>query len=206
MLRRASERILQALTRCRFGVVTVALTYAVTLLVGMGLVHGGNGFALGFRDRLVGKAMRESPILQDLQKGNRLRAAGLDAAGNAAAAALGLVAGYFPPGGYGIAAFRGWVGGVVSVGGDHRSRLGTPREAFYYLATLFLQLIPYSLVGGAGVNLGIASLTRRGRAVYQGRRMRWVLIPYEAAGDALWIYVVSVPLFVIASLFEFMMA
>ena len=206
MLRRASERIRQALTRCAFGIVTVALTYGVTVLVGMGLVHGGNRFALEFRDRLVGKAMRESPILHDLQKGNRLRAAGLDAAGNAAAAGTGLVAGYFPPGGYGLAAFRGWVGGVVSVDGDHRSRLRSPREALYYLTTLFLQLIPYTLAGGAGVNLGIASLTRRGRAVYQGRRMRWVLIPYEAGGDALWIYLVCVPLFVMASIFEFMMA
>ena len=199
-----TQRIRQAFRRARFGIGTIALTYVFSVLVGVGLVHGGNTFALGYRDRLVGKAQRESVILRHFQKGNPLRAAGLDAAGNAAAGAASLVAGYFPPTGYGIAAFRGWIGGIVSVDDAHHSRLGTHRGAFYYLTTLMLQLIPYSLAGGAGVSLGFATFMRRGRIVYPGRRMRWVLIPYEALGDAGWIYLVSVPLFAIASGFEFM--
>lgn len=204
MLSPTSERIRRAFRRARFGVGTIALTYLISVLVGMGLVHWGNTFALGYRDRLVGKAQQESVILRNFQKGNSLRAAGLDAAGNAAAGAASLLAGYFPPTGYGIAAFRGWIGGIVSVDGDHHSRLGTPRECFYYLTAPILQLIPYSLAGGAGVNLGIATFGKRGRSAYQGGRMRWLLIPYEALGDAGWIYLVALPLFAIASVFEFM--
>ena len=192
--------------RCRFGIGTIALTYALSLVVGMGMAQAGNKFALGYRDRLVGKAVRESAILRNLQERNRLRAAGLDAAGNAAAGAISLLAGYFPPSGYGIAAFRGWIGGIVSVDDQHHSRLSTPGGAFYYFTTLALQLIPYSLAGGAGVSLGFAAFTRRGRIVYPGRRVRWLLIPYEALGDAGWIYLVSLPLFAIASVFEFVAA
>ncbi len=147
-----------------------------------------------------------SVILQNLQKGNRLRAAGLDAAGNALAGLASLGAGYFPPAGYWVTALRGWVGGVVSVDDAHHSRLSSSWEAFYYLTTLFLQLIPYSLAGGAGINLGMAAFTRRGRAAYQGPRVRWLLIPYEALGDAGWIYLASLPLFGIASIFEFVAA
>ncbi len=203
MQRHPTERVRLALKRARFGIGTIALTYAISVLVGLGLVNGGNTFALGYRDRLIAKAWRESVILRNFQKGNALRAAALDAAGNALAGAGSLVAGYFPPMGYGIAAFRGWIGGVVSVDDAHRSRLNTVREAFYYLTTLILQLIPYSLTGGAGVNLGIAVFSRRGRMLYPGRRMRWLLIPYDALGDAGWIYLVSLPLFAIASIFEF---
>ena len=78
--------------------------------------------------------------------------------------------------------------------------------AVIFVILLMLQLIPYSLAGGAGVTLGFAALTRRGRIVYPGRRVRWLLIPYEALGDACRIYVVSLPLFAIASVFEFVAA
>ncbi len=40
---------------------------------------------------------------------------------------------------------------------------------------------------------------------YNGPRVRLLQIPYEAISDAAWLYVISVPLFAIASLFEFMM-
>jgi hypothetical protein len=186
------------------GIGTIALTYVISVLIGLGLVHSGNSVALSYRDRLVGTAQKESAILSNLEKGNRLRAAGLDAAGNTAAGALSLVAGYFPPTGYGMAAFRGWIGGIVSVDDAHHSRLGSPRECFYYLTTLILQLIPYSLAGGAGVSLGIATFSRWGRSVYPGERVRWLLIPYEALGDAGWIFLVAVPVFGIASGFEFL--
>jgi hypothetical protein len=203
MWSRLSERIGRAFRRSRFGIATIALTYVISVLAGLGLVHSGNRFALSYRDRLVGRAVQESSILRNLEKGNRLRAASLDAAGNTFAGAMSLVAGYFPPTGYGMAAFRGWIGGIVSVDDEHHSRLGSPKECLYFLTTLILQLIPYSLVGGAGVNLGIATFSRWGRSVYPGERMRWLLIPYEALGDAGWIYLVSLPLFAIASVFEF---
>lgn len=204
MLQQLFERVRVALRRARFAIGSVALTYVISVLVGLGLVHGGNTFALGYRDRLIAKAWQESVILRDFQKGNALRAAALDAAGNAVGGAGSLVAGYFPPMGYAVAAFRGWIGGVVSVDDAHRSRVSTVHEAFYYLTTLILQLIPYSLTGGAGINLGMAVFSRRGRTAYPGRRIRWLLVPYDALGDAGWIYLVSLPLFVIASIFEFM--
>lgn len=204
MLSRASGRIWRAFRRTRLGIGTMALTYVIAVLVGSGLVHSGNTFALGYRDRLVGRAVQQSTILSNLEKGNRWRAAGLDTAGNTFAGAVSLVLGYFPPMGYGMAAFRGWIGGIVSVDDAHHSRLGAPRECFYYLTTIILQLIPYSLVGGAGVNLGIVTFSRWGRSVYPGGRVRWLLIPHEALGDAGWIFLVSVPLFVVASGFEFL--
>jgi len=204
MWSRVSERMGRALRRSRWAIGTIALTYAISVLVGLGLVHSGNTFALSYRDRLVGRAVRESTILHNLDAGNPWRAAGLDAAGNTAAGAISLVVGYFPPTAYGMAAFRGWIGGIVSVDDEHHSRLGVPRECFYYLTTLILQLIPYSLTGGAGVSLGIATFSRWGRSVYPGERVRWLLIPYEALGDAGWIFLVAVPLFVVASGFEFL--
>jgi len=199
------ERIRRALKNARFGIWSIALAYLVGLGAGGVMVHAGYGRALDYRDKLVGAAQRESPILKQYQKANRLAAAGLDAAGNAFGGASSLLAGYCPPAGYGVAAFRGWVGGVVSVDGEHRSRLAKPYEAFYYLVTLLLQLIPYSLTGGAGVSLGIAAFASERRTGYHGARMPWLRIPYEALRDAGWIYLLALPLFAIASLFEFLM-
>jgi hypothetical protein len=181
------------------------MTYGLSVFAGLVMVHSGNRFALDFRDNLVGKAQRESVTLQQFQRGNRVAAAGLDAAGNAVAGLSSMFAGYFVPAGYGVAAHRGWIGGVVSVDAAHRSRLATRYGAFYYFVTLLLQLIPYSLAGGAGVNIGIAAFASENRTGYQGPRIPWLRIPYEAIRDAGWVYLISVPLFAIASLFEFMM-
>ncbi len=65
---------------------------------------------------------------------------------------------------------------------------------------LILQLVPYSLAGGAGVNLGIAYL--RPRPFYQGDK--WQGIPKEAIRDAFRIYLLVAPLFLAASLWEFL--
>jgi hypothetical protein len=67
------------------------------------------------------------------------------------------------------------------------------------LITLTLQLIPYTLAGGAGVNMGLANF--RPKTFYQGEK--WLGIPEEAIRDALRIYLVVVPLFLLASLWEF---
>ena len=205
MLRNIMERMRRALRNARFGIWTIALAYALGVGAGMTMVHAGNRYAIDYRDRLVGQAVRESPILRQLQKGGALTAASLDAAGNAAAGATSLLAGYCVPAGYGVAVHRGWIGGVVSVDGEHRSRLAKPYGAFYYLMTLLLQLIPYSLAGGAGINLGLATFAGAARTRYPGARVRWLRIPYEALRDAVWIYALAVPLFAIASLFEFLM-
>jgi hypothetical protein len=199
------ERIRRAWRHTRFGIWTTALTYGLSVFAGLLMVHSGNRYALDFRDKLVGKAQRESVILRQSQRGNSVAAAAMDAAGNAVAGLLSMIAGYGVPAGYGVAAYRGWIGGVVSVDAAHRSRLARPFEAFYYLVTLLLQLVPYSLTGGAGVSMGIAAFAGESRTGYQGPRMPWLRIPYEAIRDAGWIYIISLPLFAIASLFEFTM-
>jgi uncharacterized membrane protein SpoIIM required for sporulation len=61
-------------------------------------------------------------------------------------------------------------------------------------------LIPYSISGGAGVNLGVAFLWPR--PAYQGER--WLGLPKEAVRDLLRIYVLVIPLFLVASLWEFL--
>jgi hypothetical protein len=99
-----------------------------------------------------------------------------------------------------MAAFRGWVGGVVSVDDRHHSRLINRRQAIYYLVVLLLQLIPYSLAGGAGVKLGLRSYHTWGHR----ETRRWWTLPRDATLDVLWIYSLIVPLFLVASLVEFL--
>ena len=81
-------------------------------------------------------------------QGDNLRAALWDFAGNLAVGAVPkTVMGFgviFP---YPWVAYQGWVGGIVSVRGDHTSRLNDPRSATYYLLTLLLQVIQHRDAG-----------------------------------------------------------
>jgi uncharacterized membrane protein SpoIIM required for sporulation len=88
----------------------------------------------------------------------------------------------------------------VSVDARHQSRLHDPAERLYYLVTLALQLVPYTLAGGAGVQAGLAYLRRARRP-----GPRWLGLPRHAVIDVAWIYVLIVPLFFVASLWEFLM-
>src|SRR5947209_14430490 len=122
----------------------------------MVLVHAGFGPAVRFRDRLVGRAEQSSSILKAQDRGLPVKAALLDFGGNAGLAAIpttvmGLsIALPFP-----VVAARGFVGGVVSIDRNHRSRLTDWHEATYYLLVLILQVLPYALAAGAGVRLGL---------------------------------------------------
>jgi hypothetical protein len=172
---------------------------------GMVLVHTGFGPAIHFRDRLVGKAVQSSSILAEQQRGFPVRAAAMDFAGNAGLAAMpttvmGLsVVLPFP-----VAVARGFVGGVVSVDDNHNSRLADPREAAYYLIVLMLQVLPYALAGGAGVRLGLGFVLPKSRWGYGGSA-RWLgLLPAEGVRDVGRIYAVALPLFLVASLVEFL--
>ena len=191
-------RILLALRRCRFGILTVGLAYLTGILTGMIMAHAGSGIALRYRDKIVGEAST-SPILVALDKGNKWKAAVLDAAANSFAGSCSILGGYFIPAPYAIGLFRGWIGGIVGVDGHHRSRLRELREAFYYLLTLLLQVIPYSLTGGAGVHIGLGAFGLRS---YPGKK--WLTIPIEALKDAALLVCLSLPLFLGASLFEFL--
>jgi hypothetical protein len=173
------------------------------LLVGMIMAHSGNDFALNTRDALVNKARATDPSSLALQQGDRLRAALSDFSRNLLLGAVPNtiegIAVVFP---YPLVAHRGWVGGIVSVDGAHRSRLADPREAAYYLITLVLQIIPYSLAGGAGVHLGISNLRVPD---YYRRESRFITLPGDAVLDVPRIYALIVPLFLIASMWEFFM-
>ena len=197
-----SSTVFRALSRARIATLTIALTYAASVVAGAVMVHSGNKFALDFADNLVAQAQSD-PAVAALHKDNRLEAALFDFGGN-------LFLGAIPSTVMGIAvimpypwvAYRGWVGGTVSVNTDkaHTSRLADPWEAAYYLITLILQLIPYSLAGGAGVNLGMTVF--RKRPYYQGDK--WLGFSQEAIRDVFRIYLLVVPLFLVASLWEFL--
>lgn len=193
--------IFRAIKRARYPILTVAGTYVLSVLAGLIMVHAGNAFALMYRDRLVGAA-QQSSTGQAAQRGENLRAAFSDAAGN-------LILGAMPKtlSGFGIifpypwVAYQGWIGGIVSIRGDHTSRLNDLRPAVYYLLTLLLQLTPYSLAVGAGVNVGISLF--RPQPYYQDQK--WLgLFPKEALRDVGRIYALVIPLFLIASLWEFL--
>jgi hypothetical protein len=193
--------VLRALTRARWSILSVALTYALSVTVGAVMVHTGNAFALAQLDGLLGRADASDPALRALDQGNRLQAAAIDFSSNLVIGALpGTLSGVSVVGFYPFAAYRGWIGGLVSVNRAHASRLVDPAEAAYYLITLVLQLIPYTLAGGAGVNLGLAWL--RPAAYYRGDK--WLDVPKEALRDAARIYMLVVPLFAVASLWEFL--
>jgi len=197
-------RILPALRRARLPIVWMALANLLGIAAGMALVHGGFRPALEFRDRVVGRAVASSSTLAAQQRGFPFRAALLDFAGNAGAAAapttvMGLsVALPFP-----VAVARGFVGGVVSVDGNHHSRLADPHEAAYYLIVLTMQVLPYALAGGAGVRLGLGFLLPKSHWGYAGSA-RWLGLPAEGVRDVGRIYALALPLFLVASLVEFL--
>jgi uncharacterized membrane protein SpoIIM required for sporulation len=189
----------RALSRARLSILMIALAYLLAVGAGFIMAHTGNEWALSYRDNLVAKA-GASPTLLALDSGDPLSAALLDFGANlfsGAADTLGGLGVFMP---FLLVAYRGWVGGIVSVDSHHASRLGDPLEAAYYLSVLILQLIPYTLAAGAGVNLGIAYF--RPRPCYQGAK--WLGLPREAILDVFRIYVLVVPLFLSASLWEFL--
>ena len=182
----------------------MAGAYLIGLVAGAAMVHTGNAFSLKYRDNLVGTAMATDPAAVALNRGFPLRAALIDFAGNLGLGAvpstvMGLgVALPFP-----LAAYRGWIGGIVSVDGEHNSRLRVSRERWYYLGVVLLQLLPYSLAGGAGVRLGLAFLRPNTAVGYPGSA-KWMGLPVDGLRDVLRIYTIVVPLFLVASLIEFL--
>lgn len=190
--------IIRAILRSRCAILTVAALYFVSVVFGIVMVDAKIPFAVSYRDNLVSGA-RSSPTLVALDKNDHLKAALLDFGGNLlggsanALAGLGVV---FP---YPLIAYRGWVGGIVSIDSSHISRLAIPGEDVYYLITLILQLIPYTLSAGAGVNVGLALW--KPKPWYQGQK--WLGIPREAILDMFRIYILVIPLFLLASLWEF---
>jgi hypothetical protein len=175
------------------------MTYALAVLVGAVMVHAGNGFALEARDAIVDRAHTANPASRALQQGRAFEAGILDFAQNVVLGAIPTtVAGLAVVLPYPFIVYRGWVGGIVSVDAAHDSRLADPAEARYYLLALILQLVPYSITGGAGVALGIAYVRRR------PDELRLLGLPRVALLDTARIYALAIPLFFIASMWEFL--
>jgi len=200
-MRRITHRISDALRRARAPIAILAVVSVCSLAVGGVLATAGNSLALAQRDAIVGAA-ESSEITSAYNQDDRLKAALLDAAGNVEVGLIASVTGLAVVGPLPIAAYRGWIGGVVSVDAQHHSRLGQPGPAFYYLVTVALQQIPFILTGGAGMYLGLVAWRRRNdESVRPWLTLR---IPGEAVRDVAWIWALALPFFLAGSLFEFM--
>ena len=193
-------RVRLAVHRTRRGVLWMGCAYALGVIVGMASVHLGHQSSLAFRDRLVSKAQSSSAILRYSNQGHPVAAAALDFGGNLMGATLTGAAGWYAPAPFPLAIYRGWIGGIVSVDGKHRSRFRTMEGGFYYGLVLTIQLAGYILLGGAGVNLGIART--RPRPGYEGPRLLGV--PIAAIQDAAWMYVLVIPILAVGSAIEFL--
>jgi hypothetical protein len=193
--------IAAALARARTGVLVIGATYAITVTAGILMAHAGNGMALRFRDALVAKAHRTDPSARANDAGAHVAAAAIDFSRNLFMAAipetLGGLTIVMP---VGLAAYRGWVGGIVSVDGHHQSRLRRLGSAAYYVTVMALQLTAFTLAGGVGVHLGLSFYRRRGPFVGPA----WFRLPAPALRDVALLYVLIVPIFALGSAIEFL--
>jgi hypothetical protein len=163
------------------------------------MVQTDSNFALVQRDKIVGNAIQEDKASINYQEGNHLTAVLQDFTGNLffgviqTFLGLGIVIPYF------TVSYQGWVGGIVSVNSFHKSRLKQLKSALYYFIVLLLQFVAYSLSIGAGINTG--------RELYnQNKLISWKLWKYKISKENLMdvrnIYILSIPVFFIASFFE----
>lgn len=200
--RRADSALFRAFRRARGPIAASAATYVTFLVLGIVLATSGWAFAVSQRDSIVNGA-QTNPITVQHRQGNHLIAALMDFGANTAMGAIptsiiGLtVIGPFP-----IAAYRAWVGGIVSIDSSHRSRLATPSGATYYIVTIILQLTGYVLTMGAGVHVGWSAWRLRNDTAV--RSFFGFRIPSDALRDAGYIYMVALPAFLIGSLWEFL--
>jgi hypothetical protein len=166
------------------------------------MVHNGINFALAYRDKIVGKALSTDNASINYMKGNNFSAALNDFKGNLLLGAipqtvmgLGIIVPYF------TVSQQGWVGGIVSVDSDHKSRFKNLKSTLYYFLVLLLQFIPFSLAIGSGIKFGID--------FYNNNKANgWVIWKYKFKKQSLidlgYVYILVVPLFFAASCFEFL--
>jgi len=203
-MRRLIRLVNFSLTNSRIYTSTIFITYCISCFVGIIMVHNGNKFALSYRDKIVGKAVETSKTSINYQKGENFSAAINDFAGNLFFGAipqtfmgLGIVVPYF------TASKQGWVGGIVSVNNEHESRFKNFKSTFYYFFVLLLQFIPYSLAIGSGIKFGVDFY-------YYNKMQGWSLWKYKIQKKWLtelgYVYLLVIPLFFIASCFEFLSA
>ncbi len=197
---RIARASLRAIDKGRLAILSVAMVYVLSAAIGIGMAGLGNEYALDRRDAIVAGA-QAGDILVAYRSGERLRAAVLDFVANLwLGGVTSTLIGISVVGAYPVFAYRGWVGGIVSVDAQHRSRLASLDTALYYLVTLVLQLIPSSIAGGVGVRLGIGAW----RDVRGSSRPSVFGLRTDLLRETALAYVVIAPLFLIASLWEFL--
>lgn len=178
------------------------MTYVTFLLLGIALASSGWALAVSQRDSIV-RGAQTNPITVEHRQGHDLTAALLDFGANLGLGAIPTsIIGITVIGPFPIAAYRGWVGGIVSIDSSHHSRLATPSGAIYYIVTIILQLIGYVLTMGAGVHVGWSAWKIRNDTSV--RSLAGVRIPSSALKDAGYIYMAAVPVFLAGSLWEFL--
>ena len=164
--------------------------------------HNGNKIALSQRDKIVHSAKTIDKAAVNYIAGNNFKAAIYDCAGNLFLASIpqtvlgfGIVLPYF------TVAYQGWVGGIVSVNDFHQSRFINFKRSAYYFIVLLLQFIPFSISIGAGIKCGIDSFKHNSKVSWKIWNYR---IPLPSLKDLGYVYLLSIPLFFIASCFEFL--
>lgn len=194
--------IYYAIKSCKIYVFSVFLTYCVSCLTGIIMSHSGNSFALSSRDKIVGQVVKTDNASINYQEGKKFSAAINDFEGNLLLGAVpqtllgfGIIVPYF------TVFKQGWVGGIVSIDSDHKSRFKHFKSAFYYLFVLLLQFISYSLAIGAGIKCGID--------FYNYNKLKgWMILKYRIQRESLvdlgLVYIPVIPLFFTASCFEFL--
>jgi uncharacterized membrane protein SpoIIM required for sporulation len=185
-----------ALYRAKKPILIVAVVYLLSVTVGIVMAHTHNQFALSYRDKLVSQAQTGTVLTQtsDLKQGLA------EFAGNTLGAVADTFLGFGIVLPYPLVAYRGWVGGIVSVDYNRESRLIHPTQAAYYLSVLLLQLLGYTLAAGAGISAGLAVLRSRPKDA----GFWWFQIKKQIIQDVLWIWVLVIPIFLTASLWEFL--
>jgi hypothetical protein len=193
---------LEALQHCSIYAASIFLTYCLACLIGILMSHYGNEFALSQRDKIVGAAIANDKASINYQEGNNFKAALFDCAGNLFFAAVpqtalgfGIVFPYFS------VTYQGWIGGIVSVDNSHQTRFKNFTASSYYFIVLLLQFIPFSLSIGVGIKCGVDCYRYNSTVSWKIWNYR---IPKTSLKDLGYVYLVCIPLFFIASCFEFL--
>jgi len=194
--------VFAALVGCRLHALSIFCVYVISCTIGILMVQNGNQFALSQRDRLVSAAIQTDKAAVNYQAGNKLSAALYDFAGNVFIAAIPQTAlglGIFPP--FFTVAYQGWVGGIVSVDGSHQSRFTNFKATAYYFVVILLQTVAFSLSIGAGVKCGLDTYRHNAKVNWKFWQLR---IPRGSLIAVGYVYMVSLPLFLVGSCFEFL--
>lgn len=197
--RRIYDRpMIRALVRARLPILTVALTYVASMIIGASMVHTGSQFALERTDRMYVRSQTQDPSAIAFQEGRPYKAFAIEFGRDIYRAAWTTMQGLtvFLP--YVNGAQNGWYRGIMSVDRNHASRLTNPFEAAYFLVFQLVQVISFSLASGAGIQLTVALFLRRPE--YRDRKFG---IPVQAVRDLLRVFLFVLPLLLFSAWWKY---